>query len=247
MISVVVLGFTLLKINQMLSKFFIIFKNMLIRSVQSDWGGEYHILHTSFQNTGITHRASCPHTSQQNGIIERKHCHIVETSLALLAHSSLPLRFWDEAFLTTCYLINRMSSRVISNIAPITRLLNKNPDYSFLRTFGCACWPSPRKYNHHKLEFWSKLCVFLGYSSLHKGYKCLDQKSGCIYISRDVIFDESLFPFAQSVTSISLSHSSKFVSFHTTELGIHNDHVRHYDLSLLLSNDIHKPAAPSAL
>jgi hypothetical protein len=43
---------------------------------------------------------SCPHTSQQNGIAERKHRHLVETGLALLAHSSLPLHFWDEAFLT---------------------------------------------------------------------------------------------------------------------------------------------------
>lgn len=31
---------------------------------------------------------------------------------------------------------------------------------------------------------------------MHKGYKCLDVQSGRIYISRDVVFDESVFPFA---------------------------------------------------
>jgi histone deacetylase 1/2 len=31
-----------------------------IRSVQSDWGGEYHKLHQYFQNVGIEHRVSCP-------------------------------------------------------------------------------------------------------------------------------------------------------------------------------------------
>lgn len=68
--------------------------NAEIRSIQSDWGGEYHRLHKHFRKTGITHRVSYPHASQQNGIVERKHCHIVETVLALLAHSSLPFRFW---------------------------------------------------------------------------------------------------------------------------------------------------------
>lgn len=38
---------------------------------------------------------------------------------------------------------------------------------------------------------------FLGYSNLHKGFKCLDISTGRIYISRDVTFDGSLYPFAQ--------------------------------------------------
>jgi hypothetical protein len=31
---------------------------------------------------------------------------------------------------------------------------------------------------------------------MHKGFKCLDISTGCIYISHDVLFDESVFPFA---------------------------------------------------
>ena len=87
-----------------------------LKAVQSDWGGEYHKLHRYFLRTGISHRVSCPHTSQQNGIAERKHRHLVETGLALLAHSSLPLRYWDEAFLTACYLINRMPTPCLVKI-----------------------------------------------------------------------------------------------------------------------------------
>jgi hypothetical protein len=37
--------------------------------------------------------------------------------------------------------------------------------------------------------------VFLGYSSRHKGVKCLEVKTGRVYISRDVVFDETVFPF----------------------------------------------------
>lgn len=73
--------------------------NSKIKCVQSDWGGEYHKLHNQiFTKLDITHHMSCPHTHQQNGSAERKHRHIVEMGLALLAHAHAPLKFWDEAF-----------------------------------------------------------------------------------------------------------------------------------------------------
>jgi hypothetical protein len=31
---------------------------------------------------------------------------------------------------------------------------------------------------------------------MNKGFKCLDPKEGSVYISRDVVFDEEVFPFA---------------------------------------------------
>jgi histone deacetylase 1/2 len=75
--------------------------------MQTDWGGEYQRIHSFFEQIGITHHVSCPHAHQQNGSAERKHRHIVEVGLALLVHASMPLKFWDEAFLAATYLINR--------------------------------------------------------------------------------------------------------------------------------------------
>jgi histone deacetylase 1/2 len=83
---------------------------------------------------------------------------------------------------------------------PVELLFHEPPDYTFLKVFGCACWPHLRPYNSRKLEFRSKQCVFLGYSSMHKGYKCLHIPSNRVYISRDVVFDENLFPFAPTVS-----------------------------------------------
>ena len=147
---------------------------------------------------------SCPHTHQQNGTAERKHRHIVETGLTLLAHASVPLCYWNDAFATACFLINRLPSRTIDMKTPLERLLNETPDYTFFKVFGCACWPHLRPYNSHKLEFRSTKCVFLGYSSLHKGYKCLHVPSNRVYISRDVIFDENVFPFVDMSNSHTL-------------------------------------------
>jgi histone deacetylase 1/2 len=168
-----------------------------ILTMQTDWGGEYKKLHSFFEKIGITHHVSCPHAHQQNGSVERKHRHIVEVGLALLAHASMPLKFWDEAFLAATYLINRTPSKVLNYATPLERLFNQTPDYSSLRVFGCACYPNLRPYNRHKLEFRSKQCVFLGYSSMHKGFKCLEVSSGRVYISRDVVFDETEFPFSK--------------------------------------------------
>lgn len=167
-----------------------------IIAMQTNWGGEYEKLHPLFEKIGISYHVSCPHTHQQNGSTERKHHHVIEVGLALLANAYMPLKFWDKAFLTAAYLINRTPSKVINLEMPLELLFHQTPNYQFLRIFGCACWPNLCPYNNHKLQFRSKQCVFLGYSNLHKGFKCLDIPTGRVYTSRDVIFDENVFPFS---------------------------------------------------
>jgi hypothetical protein len=54
----------------------------------------------------------------------------------------VPLKFWDESFLTATYLINITPSKVIDDHTPMDLLLHEQPDYKALRTSGCACWPN---------------------------------------------------------------------------------------------------------
>jgi hypothetical protein len=115
-----------------------------IKSVQSDWGGEYRSLHTYFKSIGIIHRLSCPHTHQQQGCVERKHRHVIDTTLALLADSGDPKQFWDEACLTSCYLINRLPTPLLKNISPFAKLFSQAPNYHHLKIFGCECFPNLR-------------------------------------------------------------------------------------------------------
>lgn len=113
--------------------------NRKILCTQTDWDGECRKIHPFFKKVGIEHHVSYPHTHQQNGSGERKYRHVVEVGLSLLAHASMPLKFWNDAFKTACFLINRLPSRVINSSTPLEKLLGTKPDYSFLRKFGCVC------------------------------------------------------------------------------------------------------------
>ena len=68
----------------------------------------------------------------------------------------------------------------------------------FCVLFGCLCFPFLRPYHAHKLDFRSSSCVFLGYSSSHLGYRCLDLASNRIYVSHHVHFHENIFPLTNS-------------------------------------------------
>ena len=61
----------------------------------------------------ILHQSSCVYNSKHNGVAERKNCHLVETTRTLLLHHKVPQRFWGDAILVACYLINRMPSFVL--------------------------------------------------------------------------------------------------------------------------------------
>lgn len=104
-------------------------------------------------------RESCPYTSVQNGRAERKHRHIVELGLTLLAQAKMPLYYWWEAFATAVFLINRLPSQILQNQSPYDLLFHKTPDYKAMKTFGCACYPCLKPYNQHKLQFHSSYIV----------------------------------------------------------------------------------------
>uniref|UniRef100_A0A2N9HMZ2 Integrase catalytic domain-containing protein n=1 Tax=Fagus sylvatica TaxID=28930 RepID=A0A2N9HMZ2_FAGSY len=134
-------------------------------------------------------------TPEQNGVAERKHRHIVETGLTMLFHARLPKNLWIEAFMTAVYLINRLPSSKLAMDTPFFKLHGVHPDYNSLKVFGCRCFPYLRDYAKNKFEPKSYPCIFIGYSPLHKGYRCLHPPTKRVYLSRHVVFDEGILPY----------------------------------------------------
>lgn len=111
--------------------------------LRSDNAKEYfsQAFQSFMSDQGMLHQSSCPHTPQQNGLAERKNRHLVETVRTLLLHMHVPLSYWGDAMLTSCYLINRMPSSSIGNQVSFSILFPSESRYSVPpRVFGCTCF-----------------------------------------------------------------------------------------------------------
>lgn len=105
-----------------------------------------------YSSNGTIHQRSCVYTSQQNGIVERKHQHLLDIACALLFQASLCLKLWGDAILTTAYLINCTPTPILHNKTPHGQLFFVVPSYNHLRVFGCLCYASTNKHNRSKFD-----------------------------------------------------------------------------------------------
>jgi transposase InsO family protein len=72
--------------------------NLPIKSLHADNGSEFLSLQSFFQNKGTYFQHSCPYTPQQNGIVERKHRHLLNVGRTLRFQANIPLCFWGEVY-----------------------------------------------------------------------------------------------------------------------------------------------------
>ena len=163
-----------------------------IKIFQCNHRGEFdnNCIHTLFAKHGIQLRFSCPKTSQQNGKTERKIRTINNVIRTLLFQAHLPPSFWVEALHMATYLLNLLPLTTVNNEFPFTRLFLKEPEYSCLCIFGCLCYShfhSPNKLAPRTL------CIFMGFPTYDRGFRCLYLKTNKIIISRHVTFDETQF------------------------------------------------------
>ncbi|XP_074321463.1 uncharacterized protein LOC141657973 [Silene latifolia] len=121
---------------------------------------------------------------------------IIDTGASNNAH--LPKRFWSECILTAAYLINRTPSPLIDNKTPYECLFGVAPSYNNLRVFGCLSFAHNQNTRGDKFEKRGRKCVFVGYPHNKKGWKLYDLETETFFVSRDVTFYETHFPFASS-------------------------------------------------
>ena len=168
-----------------------------LKIVRSDNGGEYfkRELIDFFHAKGIIHQTSCPETPQQNGVAERKNRQLLEVTHSMLIGGNVPTYLWGEALSSAVYVINRTPSRVLGFRRPLDVLAGHCTLPSVVKlmphVFGCVVYVHLSPQHRTKLEPRALKCVFVGYGSTQKGYKCYHPETRKFYTSMDVVFDES--------------------------------------------------------
>ncbi|KAI5322794.1 hypothetical protein L3X38_031866 [Prunus dulcis] len=118
-----------------------------------------------------------------------------------------------------------MPCQILQLKSPYFLLYGSPPVITHLRIFGCACFPLLKPYNTHKLQPKTSTCIFLGYAGQYKGYICFSLQTNRFFVTRHVIFDETMFPytsvhavFVPPSQSPTTSSSRPLLSLHNTVL-----------------------------
>nr|KYP76552.1 Retrovirus-related Pol polyprotein from transposon TNT 1-94 [Cajanus cajan] len=158
--------------------------NCNISNIRVDNGKEFFSMREFFKQQGTIYQHSCIYTPQQDGVVERKHRHILELARAFRFQSHLPLHFWAECVSTAVHVINRLPTPILSCQTPFKKLYGKIPSYSHLRVLGClayatnvhvshksfiaiitndvepTCYEQAASHSHRKIAMQSELAAF---------------------------------------------------------------------------------------
>ena len=188
-----------------------------IKSFRSDNGAEFLSLQNFFKDNGVIFQHSCVYTPQQNGVVERKHRHILQVARAFKFQANLPPKFWGECVLTVVHVINHFPTPLLSFKTPFEHLYSKPPPFHHLHVFGCLAYATNVNVKH-KFDPRASKCIFIGYLVGQKAYKLYDLSSDKIFSSRDVIFHGTIFPFSDALEPNPLAQATSPIP-----LPIHHD------------------------
>ena len=194
-----------------------------IQMIRTDNAREYFnsVLGPFFSTHGILHYSSCIITPQQNGVAERKNRHLLEVARSIMFQNNVPKHFWGDAILTATFLINRMPSKILKFKAPLDVLKQQFPENRYfstspLKVFGCTCFVHVHSHDRNKFAPRAIKCIFLGYSSTKKGYKCYDPITHKFFVSADVTFFENQPFFTKTPLQGELTYKEQFLDILNT-------------------------------
>nr|GEV85045.1 ribonuclease H-like domain-containing protein [Tanacetum cinerariifolium] len=89
---------------------------------------------------------------------------------------------------------SRLPSSVLNGKSLFSLVYDREPNLSYLRSFGCLCFAAIFDGSDKFFERFKK-CVLIGYASGKKAYKLFSLKNRNVLYSRDVKFYETVFSF----------------------------------------------------
>ncbi|GJW61709.1 retrovirus-related pol polyprotein from transposon TNT 1-94 [Tanacetum coccineum] len=146
--------------------------NATVRNIITDNGTKFvnQTLRAYYEEVGISHQTSVAHTLQQNDVVKRWNCTLVEASRTMLIFSKEPLFLWAEAVATACYTQNRSLIQKRHNKTPYELLYDRKPDLSYLYVFGALRYPTNDSEDLGKLKPKVDIGIFVGYAPAKKAF-----------------------------------------------------------------------------
>lgn len=142
-----------------------------IKRIRRDNGGEFtsNFMSDFYNKECILLETTCPHMPQQNGVVEKKHRHLLEIAHAIRFQANIPKRLLGECILTAACIINKIPSKVIKNKTTYQLVWKSKPRYEHMKIFWCLAYHKNTNTKGDKFALRGKPGIFLGYPQGTKG------------------------------------------------------------------------------
>ncbi|CAA7028514.1 unnamed protein product [Microthlaspi erraticum] len=124
--------------------------------------------------------------------------------------------------------------------SPYELIYGVPPTYDNLKVFGCLAFAHNQRRGGDKFESRSRRCLFVGYPFDKKGWNLFDLETEEVFVSRDVIFVEDVFPLRHE----SLAGASNDDSNRPLDFGLFDDDEPEVVESRLDDTHLGKPVDP---
>ncbi|GJU79920.1 integrase, catalytic region, zinc finger, CCHC-type containing protein [Tanacetum coccineum] len=153
--------------------------NKTIRYIRTDNATEFvnKDLTEYYERVGIFHQKTVPRTLQQNDVVERQNCTLVEAARTMLIFSKALMFLWAEVVATACYTQNQSLIHTRHNKTPYELVHDKKLDLTFFRVFGALCYPINDNKDLGKLQPTADIGIFVGYEPSRKGYRIYNKRT----------------------------------------------------------------------
>ncbi|GJW19372.1 retrovirus-related pol polyprotein from transposon TNT 1-94 [Tanacetum coccineum] len=169
-----------------------ILKSISANNKEPNNGTEFvnQTLRKYYEKVGISHETFVARSPQQNGVVERRNCTLIEAARTMLLYAKALLFLWVEAVATACYTQNISIIRLHHGKTPYELLHDKLPDLSFFHVFGALCYPTNDSENLGKLQPKADIGIFIGYAPTKKAFRIHNRRTRQIIKTIHVDFDE---------------------------------------------------------
>nr|GEU31712.1 retrovirus-related Pol polyprotein from transposon TNT 1-94 [Tanacetum cinerariifolium] len=144
--------------------------NKTVRYVRTDNGTEFvnHNLTEYYERICIFRQKTVPKTPQQNSVVKRRNCTLIEAARTMLIFYKASMFLWAKAVATACYTKNRSLIHTRHHKTPYELVHNKKPGLTFFRIFGALCYPTNDSEDLGKLQPTADIGIFVGYAPSRK-------------------------------------------------------------------------------